>query len=94
MLLVKAFPRIPPISTFSSFINLRKEESDFFGNILHLHGSGEELKHRVESLNKGVKSLEHEGFLELPGASGLPLICEVGGQSHLVFLKGKVDELD
>ena len=71
-------------------MNLRKEESDFSRNIPHLHGSGEELKHRVESLNEGVESLEHERLLELPGASGLPLICEVGGQSHLVFLMRKM----
>ena len=66
----------------------------FSRNIPHLHCSGEELKHRVESLNEGVESLEHEGFLELPGARGLPLVCEVGRQSYLVFLKGEVDALD
>ena len=62
----------------------------FSGNIPHLHCCGEELKHRVESLNKGVKAFEHERLLELPGAGRLPLVCEVGGQSYLVFLKVKV----
>ena len=35
MLLVKAFPRIPPISTFSSFMNFRKGESNFSGSRQH-----------------------------------------------------------
>ena len=63
----------------------------FSGNILHLHCCGEELKHRVESLNEGVKAFEDERLLELPGAGRLSLVCEVGGESYLVFLK---DELD
>ena len=48
----------------------------------------------MESLNKGVEAFEHEWLLELPGAGRLPLVCEVGGQSYLVFLKMKVLDLD
>ena len=66
----------------------------FSRNIPHLHCSREELKHCVESLDEGVEALEHERLMELPGTSRLPLVCEVGWQSYLVFLKGKVDELD
>ena len=72
-------------------MNFRMGESDFLlgvVNIPHLHCSGKEVKHRVKSLNEGVKALEHERLLELPRASRLPLVCEVGGQSCLVFLKG------
>ena len=62
-------------------------------NISHLHCSGKEFKHRVEPFYKGVKAFEHEWFLKLPRTSRLPLVCEVGGQSYLVFLKWEVDEL-
>ena len=69
-------------------MNFWREYVIMSGNIFHLHCSGEELKHCVEPINKGVKALEDEGFLKLPRTSGLPLVCEVGGQSYLVFLKG------
>ena len=63
-------------------------------NLPHLYCSGEELKHCMESINKRVKALEDEWFLKLPRTSGLSLVCEVGGQSNLVFLKWEVNELE
>ena len=75
-------------------MNFWKEQVVMSKNISHLHCSGKELKHCVEPFYKGVKTLEHEWFLKLPRTSRLPLVCEVGGQSCLVFLKGDVDELE